>query len=104
MASNYDLAEFAKKQLKLISEISKWRPILSSREALEIVQSARRYRKNSKDEHYYCVHCLNEDTGNLEYINITYERTLKEFIVIFLCDPHCLSKQQIKTFLTEYKL
>ena len=101
--NNYDLSEFAKQQLEKVSEISEWSYYLSSYDALEFVQKARRYRKNSKDEPFHFVPCLNEETKQIEYVGITYRNTLKEFIIILLCESHHLSKQKTKKFIEDHR-
>ena len=102
--TNYELSEFAKEISEKIANVSQWPYYLNGYDALEFVQRARRYKRNSKDEPFHQVMCFNEETKQIQCINITYKNTLKEFILILIAaEKHFLTKQQIKAFIKEYR-
>jgi len=83
------------------SEINHFSSYISWSEKDKLIRNAKYYRKLIIQKEFSLVkriHCKDEETGELVWINISKDYSLKELILILVADNFYMTRQQIKKF------
>ena len=106
MKTNQELRVFINDAYERASKINHFSSFIDWSDKNELIRNAKYYRKLIIQKDYSLVkkiNCKDEDTGELVWISLKKDYSLRELILILVAENFYMTRQQIRKFITNHK-